>query len=159
MSNQPLEQATAEHRRSKRHRVLKRGKISFGFGGSTIDCLIIDESGYGVMVETGVPMPVPEQLTIMIDGRAMFPAIRRWAMGNRLGLEFIGPQIHDRVTVERLRVIDNVLEREGLTQALNLLRAAQFYDDKKIRSAAEAAETAVKQLQTLLREDRTTPSA
>ncbi len=156
MPNPAFEQISTEQRRSKRKRVIKRGQVSFGFSGSTVDCLIIDESSYGVMVETAVPMAVPEQVTIIIDGRATFPAIRRWSMGNRLGLEFIGPQVHDRATVERLRMIDNVLQKDGLEPALALLRAAQFYDDKKLQSAAEAAEAAVQQLQAMLREDRTT---
>ncbi|MDE8346427.1 MAG: hypothetical protein POH28_09680, partial [Acidocella sp.] len=78
----------------------------------------------------------------------------RWAMGNRIGFEFVGSQAADRATPEWMRVPSDTLPDSALRQFMDLLRSAQYHDEKNIRNAAMAAETAVRQLQNLLREGR-----
>ncbi|MDQ2763643.1 MAG: hypothetical protein M3Y22_09235 [Pseudomonadota bacterium] len=76
------------NRRSKRSRVLKSAKIIFGISGSTIDCLVLDETEGGLRVETDVVIQIPENVTIQYRSGAIVPARRRWARGTEIGLEF-----------------------------------------------------------------------
>jgi uncharacterized cupin superfamily protein len=111
--------AMPPRRRTKRNRVFRSGKIIFGYGDSTIDCLILDESSQGVLVETAAPTEVPEKVQIQIIGRGTFRAIRRWALGNSIGFEFVeSSNMHDRTFVAKSE------KQSALIMKLHALMAA-----------------------------------
>jgi len=149
--------AGADQRRAKRERVIKRAKIIYGFSGSTIDCRVLDESPYGLMVETESMVAIPEQLTVKMEGAGMFHVVRRWALGNKIGLELVGPQIIDEATHLRMQSILDILDRQGVDQAIKILRADRFFDNPGLRHAAENAGKAMTELRTFLRNATTTP--
>ena len=142
--------STLNRRRVTRRRVIKIARLSFGLSGSTIDCEIIDESPYGMLVETNVIVNVPDQLTIRLDSGALFHVIRRWAIGTKIGLEIVGLQVIDKPTRARMQSILSVLKTYGLPAALEILRAEQFFDNAELRQAAEDAGSAIAKLQTIL---------
>ncbi len=76
-------------RREHRDRVLFRGRIVFGDGFSTIDCVIRDLSPHGARITVHDHAIVPRTLTLSIaDTGRVFEAIRRWQRGHDIGLEF-----------------------------------------------------------------------
>jgi len=137
-------------RRVHRRRVLKSGQLRFGFSGSTVDCQILDESPYGLLVETDIRVPVPDQLAIRLDGGGIFHVIRRWDIDKKIGLEFVGPQVVDQATRVRMQSILDILDAHGLTAALDILRAQSFFDNTALRRAAEDAGGAMAKLRILL---------
>ncbi len=149
--------AGADQRRAKRERVIKRAKIIYGFAGSTIDCHVLDESPYGLMIETESMVAVPEQLTVRLEDAGMFHVVRRWALGNKIGLELVGPQIIDEATHLRMQSILEILDRQGVGPAMQILRADRFFDNLSLRRAAEAADQAMTELRTFLQTAATTP--
>jgi hypothetical protein len=80
----------AERRRELRMRTFKMGKLLFGgFTTMAVDCRIVEMSGSGARVETGVMVPVPDLLQLqMVDGTRR-DARRAWAVGNQIGLQFL----------------------------------------------------------------------
>ncbi len=138
-------------RRVKRRSVIKSGQLIFGLSGSTVDCEILDESSYGFLVETNIIVQVPDQLTIKVDNGAQFHVIRRWAIGMKIGLELVGPQVIDKPTQVRMQSILTILEAQGLPAALEILRAQQFFHNAILRQAAEDAGSAIAKLQTILK--------
>jgi hypothetical protein len=151
ISEAPAPPNGADQRRAKRERVIKRAKIIYGFSGSTIDCHVLDESPFGLMIETESMVAVPEQLTVRLEGAGMFHVVRRWAFGNKIGLELVGPQIIDEATHLRMQSILEILDRQGLDAAMKILRADRFFDNQSLRHAAESADQAMTELRTVLR--------
>jgi hypothetical protein len=153
-TNQPT---GADQRRAKRERVIKRAKIIYGFAGSTIDCHILDESPYGLMIETESMVAIPEQLTVKLEDAGMFHVVRRWALGNKIGLELVGPQIIDEATHLRMQSILEILDRQGIGAAMQILHADRFFDNLDLRHTAETADHAMTELRTFLQSAATTP--
>jgi hypothetical protein len=146
----------AEHRRAKRERVIKRAKIIYGFSGSTIDCHVLNESPLGLLIETESMVAVPEQLTVRLEDAGMFHVVRRWALGNKIGLELVGPQIVDQATHQRMQSILEILEMQGIGPAMRILRADRFFNNPTLRHAAETADQAMAALKTILKDAATT---
>jgi hypothetical protein len=132
-------QGKPDRRRIRRRRVIKAATLFFGFSGSSIDCEILDESPYGMLVDTSVMVPVPDQLAIRLDDGPMSHVIRRWALGTKIGLELVGPQVVDMPTRVRMKSILEILDAHGLAAALAILNAARFFDNAELREAAEEA--------------------
>ena len=137
---------TVERRRIKRQQVLKRGQLVFGFNGSIIDCLIMNESRYGVQVEVPVMTAMPEHVKLKFVGGASIDALCRWSQGNRIGLEFLGSQIYDETALRRRRTIAVALRNQGVNTAVIMLRDIQYFNNQELQSLAEAAEIAVARL-------------
>jgi hypothetical protein len=137
-------------RRINRQRVFKAGKIIFGEADTTVDCLIRDESPAGLLVETDVFVEVPERVKIKIINGGTFLALRRWALGNKIGLEFIGDRIYDSHTLVTMQGVLEVLQTHGIQQAVQSLRIARFFYNEDIEEAAKEAEAATKRLEALL---------
>ncbi len=138
-----------ERRRARRHRVLKRGQLIFGFGGSVIDCLILDESGTGVQTETAVMIEFPERLQLRYGGNAVRDVTRLWAVGTRAGLGFLGNG--DEEAERQCReAAGAALRSQGLPAAMRLLREQGFCRSAELQQAAEAAELALARLNALL---------
>lgn len=79
-----------DRRQKSRGRTFKVGKLIFGGAHPVvIDCLVIEMSARGARVETAVMIQVPDRLTLRLVDSTEFPARRAWAIGNKIGLEFL----------------------------------------------------------------------
>src|ERR1700757_404841 len=83
-----------DRRRASRIPVIKSAKISIGGDDlySMYNCLVLDESEHGVLVDLGTAVELPPQVTLEING-ASYHAKRCWSVGSKAGLEFMGGQI------------------------------------------------------------------
>ena len=142
----------AERRGDSRRPVIRSAKIFIGAngGGGVFNCLILDQSSAGVLVDMGTLAELPEEVTLQMSGGASYLARRCWAVGTKAGLEFIGGQIVTEETSQRMARIAEVLQRQGVGAAVATLRAARFLDHDKLRHIAEAAEAAVQRLEAAL---------
>ncbi len=145
-----IPQGGADYRRSRRQQVLKRAQLIFGVAGSTIDCLVLDESPFGVQLETPVMTQVPEHLRIRFASGAVYDAVLSWSAGNKLGLKYIGTQIFDETTLRQRKAVRLALRTHALHVPLQMLRDQEFFKDDDLREAAEAADKALARLSALL---------
>lgn len=136
------EASGAERRQSRRTPVIKTAKLIFTLAGSIHNCLVLDESTGGVMVDLGVMLGVPEDVTIQFGNGATFLAKRRWSAGTKCGLSFTGAQIISDETAIRMKKVGDILRAQGLDAAIATLRAARFFDNIELRRAAEDVEAA-----------------
>jgi hypothetical protein len=137
-----------EQRRAKRQRVLKMAELVFDPPGTFIDCVVIDESC--VMLETMEITQVPERVKIRFVGGPTFSALRRWANGNKVGLEFAGLFPGDEATKRQARAVKNVLKEACVHAAVQMLRELDFFENAELRAAAEQAEIAIAKLESAL---------
>jgi diguanylate cyclase (GGDEF)-like protein len=86
-----------ENRRAeRRNRVFKRGRIIFGDGFSTIDCMIRDLSTRGARISVEDQLVVPMRFSFaVLDSGEVYSAARRWQRGRSIGVEFLndGPTV------------------------------------------------------------------
>jgi len=87
-----------ENRRVEhRNRVFKRGRIIFGDGFSTLDCIIRDLSSRGARITVEDQIAVPQIFSFaLLDSGAIYSAVRRWQRGRSIGLEFSETAPDDR---------------------------------------------------------------
>jgi GGDEF domain-containing protein len=80
----------AENRRSEhRNRVFKRGRIIFGDGFSTMDCVVRDLSLHGARISMEDQIALPQRFSFSIlDSGTTYRAVRRWQRGTAIGIEF-----------------------------------------------------------------------
>lgn len=79
----------SEQRESRRTKVLKEGKISFG--GGAISCTVrnVSESGAQLAVES--PLGIPKEVTLVIPSDGVSRPCRVvWRSGSRIGVRFAG---------------------------------------------------------------------
>ena len=85
-----------ERRSGKRHQsVLLVGKVRRG--AEETACLVHDVSAHGMMARFPVPPSVGEELWIEVRGLPAVPATVRWVRGRKAGVQFVEPQIVDRM--------------------------------------------------------------
>jgi hypothetical protein len=142
----------ADRRNASRVPVIKSGKISIGSGGSqgVYNCLVLDESQSGVLVDLGTLVNLPEEVTLHMNAGATYLARRCWSAGTKAGLAFIGGQIVTGETAARMRKIGDVLQAQGVLPAIATLRSARFFDHIELRRAAEEAEAAYFRFEAIL---------
>ncbi len=142
----------AERRNAMRVPVIKSAKIVTGgeVGQSVYNCLVLDESPSGVLVELGALFTLPEEMTLHMTGGASYRARRCWAVGTKMGLGFVGAQLLSADTVERLAQLGRLMQAQGLPATMAALRAQRFFDSDEVRRAAEAAEAACHRLEAVL---------
>jgi hypothetical protein len=141
-----------ERRNASRVPVIKSAKISFGPPGSQgiYNCLVLDESQSGVLIDLGTLVNLPEEVTLHMNAGATYLARRCWAVGTKAGLAFVGGQVVTGETAGRMRKIADVLQAQGVTAAVSTLRAARFFDQVELRRAAEKAEAAYFRFEAIL---------
>jgi hypothetical protein len=144
--------ASIERRIAARHPVIRsaRVRIGQGAGQAVYECLVLDESPTGVLVDFGSVLPVPEDVSVHFVTGGSYLARRRWAMGTKAGFEFCGEQLISRETADRIRKLADILETQGVLAAVRTLRAARFYDHTALQTAAEDAEVAYLRFANLL---------
>jgi hypothetical protein len=87
---------------------------------------------------------------LQLSGGATYLARRRWGLGTRVGLEFLGGQIITGETALRMMKISDVLQTQGVVAAVGTLRGARFFDHVELRKAAEDSEAAYYRLEAIL---------
>lgn len=80
-----------ERRKTRRHRVLRRGRVVLPGGRSTLDCVILDMSPLGALIRTDQWLFVPERFDLLIDHGPERAATVRHRTLDRAGLEFTNP--------------------------------------------------------------------
>jgi hypothetical protein len=142
----------AERRNAMRVPVIKSAKIvTTRDGGQSVhNCLVLDESAAGVLVDLGAMFPLPEEMTLHMTGGACYRARRCWAVGSKAGLAFIGPQMLSAETVQKLAQLGRMMQSQGLPATMAALRAQRFFESEEVRRAAEAAEAAYHRLEAVL---------
>jgi hypothetical protein len=79
-----------DRRQKSRGRTFKVGKLIFGGAHPVvIDCLVIEMSARGARVETSIMIQVPDTLILRLVDSTEYKARRAWAIGNKIGLEFL----------------------------------------------------------------------
>jgi hypothetical protein len=132
--------------------VLKSAKISVGVDGShgVFNCLVLDESETGVLVELERFVILPEEVTLQMTSGAIYRARRCWSAGGKVGLAFIGGPLITEETAARMRKIGEVMRGHGVPAAVSTLRAARFFDHAELRRIAEEAEAAFLRFEAVL---------
>ncbi len=139
-----------DRRDAPRNKVIKSAKLVFGLSNSVYDCLVLDESSSGALIDLGTMIKLPERLTIQFSSGACYPAELRWAAGTKAGLRFTGGQIITEDVAQRMRRIADVMQAQGLPAAMQVMRSARFLDNLELRRAAEETEATYLRLQLIL---------
>lgn len=138
-----------QNRQSDRRAVLKTAKLVFG--DSVVDCLVVDLSENGVRVRLSTVVPIPEQATVQFPGGTSYDAVRRWARGTEIGLEFTGgPQLGTSGRAHAWELYESIRDR-GLDLPLRQLRDMRCFDDPELSRIADQAEAGLRELEGALR--------
>ena len=142
----------AERRNASRVPVIKSAKIIVGgdLNQGVYNCLVLDESATGVLVDLGAIFPLPEEVTLKMTGGAIYKARRCWAVGTKAGLAFHGPQSLSPEAMQLLHQFGERLPAHGLPVTIAALRAKRYFENEELRHAAEAAEAAYQRLEAVL---------
>jgi hypothetical protein len=80
-----------EKRRTRRHRVLKDGRIITLDNYSVINCMVRDLSDTGARLKCGDQIAVPNEFRLQVGHEpTVRPARAIWRRGNEIGIIFIG---------------------------------------------------------------------
>jgi hypothetical protein len=80
-----------EHRKHRRQRVLKEGKIVSSDMNRVIDIKIRDMSESGALVHLPANVVLPDNFNLLIvSEKLLYPAVARWRKGEAMGIEFVG---------------------------------------------------------------------
>lgn len=130
---------------------MKGAKIISGAADAVTECIIRDESPFGVLAVTDQPVALPERVTIKLNSGALLLAVRRWENGNKIGFEFAEIPPDAEPNRQQMRHVRGVLEAQGLHEAIHVLRASRFFNNNALRHAAEDVEAAQRRLEALLK--------
>jgi len=140
---------TTNKRSADRKAVLKGARVIFQ--DSVFDCVVLNISAKGARVRTEVMVPVPEQVSLSLSDGTIVPALRRWARGTEIGLEFAGTMAFGTERAIRARTLLEILRTDGLHVAVERLRAEKFLDDPELVEAAEQIDAARARLEAVLK--------
>jgi hypothetical protein len=146
-----LEQDSLERRIAARVPVIRSAKLICGPAEGIFDCLVLDQSASGVLIDLGAMVALPDELTIQFSGGAAFLAHRAWAAGTKAGLHLVGAQLLTEQAAQRMKNAADLLEMQALPAVVSTLRAARFLDHLELRRLAEEAEAAYLRFETFLR--------
>jgi hypothetical protein len=147
-----VDASLAERRIAPRLPVIKSAKLLIGVGyeQAIYNCLVLDESSKGVLVDLGMVVSLPEDVTVQMQGGGAYQARRCWSVGTKAGLEFVSGQVVTSEVALRMVRIAEVLQRQGTVAAVATLRAARFFDNAELRRVAEEAEMALYRFEAML---------
>ena len=130
--------ALAERRNASRVPVIKSAKVVIGgeISQGVLNCLVLDESATGVLIDLGAMFSLPEEMTLHMTGGATYKARRCWAVGTKAGLALIGPQMLSAEAVEMMSQLGRLLQTQGLASAMAALRVKRFFENEELRRAA-----------------------
>ncbi len=143
-----------ERRAATRIPVIKSAKLVVGEGYSqgVYNCLVLDESVGGVLVDLGAVFSLSDEVILHMLGGATRRAKRCWAVGSKVGLEFIGDQLISVETTQEMVGIAKLIRAQGLPVGIAAMRAQRFFGQEELRQAAEEAESAYYKLEAMLRD-------
>jgi hypothetical protein len=147
---EPPQESLGERRKASRAPVIKSAKVALGIGQGMYNCLILDESSKGVLVDFGALVAVPDEVTLQISNGAIYQARRCWSVGTKAGLEYIGEQVVTGDTAAWMMKLSDILQTQGVVAAVSTLRASQFFNHEELRRIAEEAERAFSRLEAVL---------
>ena len=78
-----------ERRRHERERMLRRGRIVYRRGWSSVDCVVLDLSNSGARIRIGGLLGFPERFELRIDGGPIREAVVRYRGSGVSGVEFV----------------------------------------------------------------------
>lgn len=78
----------AEHRRERRQRVLKGGRIVFNGGFSVLDCRIKNLNSGGAMIELESLLGIPQHFDLIVEHGKPRPCRVVWKTDRRMGVAF-----------------------------------------------------------------------
>jgi len=138
-----------ERRHAPRERVLQRGEIVIG---PTVQaCIVLDLTPRGARLETAVPLSLPDRFGLRFpDGRRML-CVRRWAVGRRVGAEFLDAEAVPGGRTERAETILRLQESSPASRVFGTLRAEHFLGSSGLADATADAEAAWSRLTVTLR--------
>lgn len=143
-----------ERRAETRRPVIKSAKLLLGseYSQGVINCLVLDETANGVLVDLGTVFVLPEEMVLQMANGASRRVRRRWSAGSRFGLEFTGAPVVSKEAGAQMASHGRALWTQALPLVLAELRAQHFFGDDALRQAAAEAEAAYRKLeQTLTR--------
>lgn len=143
----------ADRRNASRIPVIKSAKlvVGEGFSQGIYNCLVLDESLGGALIDLGAVFSLPEEVIVHSMGGATRRARRCWAVGTKMGLEYIGEQLVSDEAVQQMAEIAKLIGVQGLPAGIAAMRARQFFNHGDLREAAEDAEAAYYKLEAMLR--------
>jgi hypothetical protein len=147
---EPPQASLGERRINARAPVIKSAKVAIGIGQGMYNCLVLDESSKGVLVDFGALVTLPDEVTLQISNGAMYQARRRWSVGTKAGLEYIGEQVVTDDTAAWIMKLTDILQTRGVVAAVSTLRASRFFNHEELRRTAEEAEAAFSRLEAVL---------
>lgn len=126
-----------ERRRISRQRVIKRGRILLGFSDAVIECIVSNESSAGLMIETEMPINLPNDIRVQVNNGPTFPAVVRWMLGKKAGLEFAPSHDTGSVSYESRRA--SVIRRqiESIRYEIDQLMDEIFSHENEAEIAAK----------------------
>jgi hypothetical protein len=97
---------THESRGARRKRTLLRGKLAYGSGAFSIDCVISDISETGARVQAEPGATVPEHVFLVhLRTRTAYDAQVVWHRGNNFGLKFSAAHDLENATTAELKLM------------------------------------------------------
>jgi hypothetical protein len=132
---------------------LKSAKIITGtaVNQSIYNCLVLDESPSGVLIDLGAIFSLPDEMALHMTGGTIYKARRCWAVGTKMGLACVGPQVLSADAMEKLARLGRMMQAQGLPAIMVALRAQRFFESDEVRRVAEGAEAAYHRLEASLR--------
>lgn len=143
----------AERRVAPRFGVIKSAKllVGEGYAQGVYDCLVLDESDTGALVDLGTVVNLHEEMVLQVAGGAQRRARRCWAVGSKAGLEFFGAPLRSSEVARGMQEVARLIESKGLAAGMIALRGLAFFDEPALREAALQAEAACAKLSDLLK--------
>lgn len=143
----------ADRRHAYRIPVIKSAKLIVGEGYSqgVYNCLILDESASGALIDLGAVFSLSEEFILHLIGGATRRARRCWAVGTKVGVEYVGEQLVSEEATEQMAAIAKLIGAQGLPAGIAALRSHRFFNHGELREAAEDAEAAYYRLEAILR--------
>jgi hypothetical protein len=146
--------ALAERRNSARLPVIKSAKLLVGSdsGQGVYNCLVLDESRAGALLDLGAMFTLPEEMTLNMSSGASYRVRRRWAVGTKVGVEFLGTPSVSADAAGQMNRLADLLRHQGVPAAVAALRAQNCFDHEPLRVAVAEAEAAYLRLESILKQ-------
>lgn len=80
---------SAERRQHERAHVLRRARIVYRRGWSSVDCVVLDLSAAGARIKVGALLGFPDRFELRIDSGPVREAVVRYRGPDVTGVEFV----------------------------------------------------------------------
>ena len=80
---------SVERRQNGRARILRRARIVYGRGWSTLDCIVLDLSPTGARLKVGAMLGFPDRFELRVENGPVREAVVRYRAMDVTGVEFV----------------------------------------------------------------------